>query len=275
MGWRKALKRYKEKIMIVGAIALVILMIGETLVMIGRGGVGGAITVEELKKYEYIPPEGNYTIMVFIAPPQTCPICPELVQNITQAVKLVNEVLAQSNTSIRAHVKIFDCANFPHCTSKEAYVNFMINKVSQVPMVFVSYRGFKVPINVVGMSPQQMAQLLLAWLKLMSAAWKPPAKGVAVVYFYDSTHNSTQWQELVKLLKPYNITLVELGCKQYPSNCTNNVVAYATMLVLGLRPENLPMVLIYKDGQLVGYFYLGKQINVVQVAKEIESLLKQ
>ncbi len=275
MGWKKFLKKYKQKLMLIGAIAFVILMLGETIIMINRGGGGGVVLTEaELKKYEFIPPQNNFTVIVFTAPVKECPICPELLQNLTQAVDLVNKALASENITIRAQMKVFECNNFPQCSNTEALINFKLYGVSQVPLVIVSYRGFLVPINVVGMSPEQMARLMLAWLALMSHAWKPPKTGVAVVYFYDSLHNSTQWQDLLSLLKDVNVTTVALGCKVYPSNCTNNTQAYATMLVYGIRPEQLPLLLVYKDGRLVASYQLNKPQDLIALAQEIKQLAK-
>ena len=260
--------------MVVLAIVMIILMVGETIVMINRGGAGGAvITAQELKKYEYIPSPSNYTIMVFTASPKTCPICPELLQNITEAVNILKSMLKAMNSSVPIVVKVFECVGFPQCNSKEALINFKLYGVAQVPLVAVAYRGFVVPINAVGLDPQHLASLLGAWLKLMSEAWKPPMKGVAVLYLYDGLHNSTQWNDLKELLRGYNVTVVALGCKAYPSNCTNNLEAYATMLVLGIRPEQLPLVIVYKDGRPVASYYLGRPVDVAAIVAQIKSLL--
>jgi len=262
--------------MVILAIVMIILMVGETLVMINRGGGGGTvITAEELKRYEYIPPPGNYTILVFTASAKACPVCPELLQNLTQAVGTLKSMLRSMNVTIPVHVKVFECNNFPSCSNKEALINFKLYGVAQVPLVVVSYRGFIVPINAVGLDPQRLASLLGAWLQLMSEAWKPPKNGVAVLYLYDASHNSTQWNDLQEMLKKYNVTLVALGCKSYPSNCTDNLKAYATMLVIGVRPEQLPLIIVYKNGKPVASYYLGKPVDVAAIAAQIKGLVER
>ncbi len=269
---KKTRKRSKkETILMIGAALFIILFIGETIVMLGpRGGGGTVISREELLKYRYIPSPSNFTIMVFTAPIKSCPLCPEVLSNVTEAVNILENSNVFGNTSIT--LKVFQCQGFPNCKDKESLINFRLYRVSQVPLVIISYRGFLVPLNVIGLSPRDIANLLVAWYRILQVAWRPPLKGLVVTYFYDSNHTSPYWDLIKDELLKMNVTVLEFGCKSYPSNCTNNIKAYATMLALGISPNSLPLVLVFKDASLVLEAQLKGPVNVNQLVDKIRSL---
>ena len=261
----------KETMLMIGSALFIILFIGETIVMLGPRGVrGNVISRQELLKYRYIPSPSNFTVMIFTAPIKSCPLCPETLSNVTEAVTILKNSKLFSNTSIV--LKVFQCEGFPNCKSKESLVNFKLYRVSQVPLVILSYRGFLIPIDVTGMSPQEIAGLLAAWYRILQVAWRPPAKGLLVAYFYDLNHTSPYWDILKEELSAKNITYVEFGCKSYPSNCANNTVAYATMLALGISPNDLPLLLVFKNSAIVFGTQMKGPVNVDEIVSKIESL---
>ena len=269
---RKAKRRSKkETLLMIGSALFIILFIGETAIMLGpRGARGTVISKQELLKYRYIPSPSNFTVMVFSAPIKDCPLCPETLSNVTEAINILKNSKLFSNTSIV--LKVFQCEGFPNCKSKANLINFELYRVSQVPLVIISYRGFLVPVDVTGMSPQEIAGLLAAWYRILLVAWRPPAKGVVVAYFYDGNHTSPYWDILKEELSAKNVTYVEFGCKSYPSNCAKNTVAFATMLALGISPNDLPLLLVFKNSTIVMGTQLKGPVNVDELVSKIESL---
>ena len=211
---------------------------------------GNVISKADLEKYLYTPDPRNLTIILFLASPKVCPLCPEVANNVTQAVELLKTLELHQKLNVTVTFKEFVCSNFPTCNNKEAAVNFQVYRVSQVPLILLSYRGFLVPIDPVGMGPQRLASLIFQWYTVMRSAWKPPEVGKYLLYLYDKAHESPYLTTLEEQAKLNGVTLVKLGCEQYPSNCTNTT-ALSTMLVLGVRPQDLPLAIVYKDGRAV------------------------
>ncbi|WP_168050173.1 hypothetical protein [Ignicoccus islandicus] len=271
MARRSKSRGKKENLLIIASSLFILMFIGETIIMLApRGSGSNVISREELLKYRYIPSPSNFTVMFFGASIKECPLCPETLSNVTQAINSLKRSELFSNTSIV--MKVFQCNGFPSCQDKESLVNFKLYRVSQVPLVIISYRGFLVPIDVVGMSPQEIATLLAAWYQILKVAWKPPARGLVVAYFYDGNHTSPYWDIIKKELVSRNVTVVEFGCKSYPSNCTNNIEAYATMLALGISPNNLPLMLVFKDSAIALELQLKGPVNINEIVEKIETL---
>jgi len=80
-------------------------------------------------------------------------------------------------------------------------------------------------------------------------------------------------KDLKELIKNLNVTVVELGCESYPSDCKDNLRAYATMLVLGVRPQDLPLLIVYKDGRVAAAYQLNKPVDVTAIASTVRSLV--
>jgi len=269
MARRKREKRdKKQKLYIIVALVFIVLMLVPAWFRGFRGG-GGGITQAELKKYLFVPPPSNFTVMLFVASPKECGICPTVASNVTQAVQILKDFVQTHKLNISITYKVFLCEGFPNCKDKEALVNFRVYRVSSVPLLLISYKGLLVPFDPVGIGPQRLAQILLQWYRLMEVAWKPPTKGKYLLYLYDKAHESPYLNTLIEQAKLNNVTVVELGCNSFPTNCTDPK-ALGTMAVLGVRPNDLPLAIVYKDGRAIA----AAKVDQLQGVNEIIQALK-
>ncbi len=267
---RKSKKDKKQKLYVIAAILFIVMMLVPIWLKGYTGGGGTAtITQEELKKYLFIPPPGNFTVMLFIASAKECPTCPMVASNVTQAINILKNMFKTHHMNVTVEYKVFLCEGFPACKDKEALVNFKVYRVSSVPLLLLSYRGLLVPVDPTGLGPQRLAFLLFQWYNVMKEAWMPPKTGKYMLYLYDEEHKSPYLDTLLQQAKMNNVTVVQLGCKLYPSNCTN-ITALSTMLVLGLRPTDLPLVIVYKDGRAIA----GAKVDNLQGVDKILQALK-
>ncbi|NPA85441.1 MAG: hypothetical protein GXO07_05520 [Crenarchaeota archaeon] len=217
----------------------------------GGGKKGEAVfTQEEIKKYLYVPNPNNLTILLFVASIKECPICPIVVDNVTEAVNIFKDYAAKNNLNVSVAFKVFTCYGFPQCTNKEALINFKSYRITDVPVMLITYNGSLIVLNPVGFSPDELARAFLDAYHLLKVAWKPPREGKYLLYLYDSLHKSPFNVTLREQAAVSGVKFVELGCEVYPTNCTD-IRALATMLTIGLRPNDLPLAIVFKDGQVV------------------------
>jgi len=244
---KKERDKKRKLYVLVSALFAILMLVPAWL---GRGGGGVAISKSDLEKYLFTPESDKYTIMLFLASPKECPVCPEVANNVTQAVELLKQSIVENKLNITVEFKVFTCEGFPQCKDKEALVNFQVYRVSQVPLLLLSYRGLLVPFDPTGLGPRALASLLAQWYQVMSHAWRPPKEGKYLLYLYDKSHQSPYLDSLLKHAEANNVTVVELGCEAYPNNCTD-VRSLSTMLVLGVTPNDLPLAIVYEDGRAV------------------------
>ena len=216
-----------------------------------RSSTGGAVvSLSELKRYVIVPKNANETLLLlFVAGPKECPICPQVLSNVTQAVNIVKTQFGkQLNGTLT--FKIIQCNGFPNCSNKQARINVIWYKVPQVPILVIVTNRLQVPIDPTGLGPKKLAKLIVGWITVLKHAWLPPPVGKYVLYFYDETHKSALIDTIRTEAIQKGFKFIAMGCQQYPTNCTNTTVL-STMMLLGLRPQNLPFVMVIKNGKVV------------------------
>ncbi len=248
MARKSFVKKYKNQLMVAVAIVLALLMLIPAWIRSGTGGT--VVSLSELKRYVIVPKSENETlILLFVGGPKECPICPQVINNVTQAINIVKtQFEKQLNGTIV--FKIIQCNGFPNCSNKQARINVIWYKVPQVPILIIATNKLQVPIDPTGLGPDKLARLIVGWITVLKHAWLPPPTGKYVIYFYDDAHKSALIDTIKAEALQKGFKFVEMGCKQYPTNCTNTTVL-STMMLLGLRPQNLPFVMVIKNGKVV------------------------
>ncbi len=231
-------RKYKRQILLGGALVFIILFLVPSYLIRTH-----PISAEELKKLMFIPPRDVPTVVLFIT--KDCNVCPQVIQNVTEAIKE-----AQNITGTQIALKVFECQSLTVCNNKEAYINFRVYEVTQVPTMYIFYKGLMQRIDPTALPPKRLGQLLAAWIITVQHAWLPPDKGLYVVYFFDGNHTSPYVAEIASVAKNYGAKFIEMGCELYPQQCSN-ITVKATMILLGIRPQDLPLVLVFKDGRVV------------------------
>ncbi len=245
-------KKYKRQILIGGAIAFIVMFLVPSYLIRSH-----PISAEELKKLMFVPPENVPTVVLFIT--KDCGICSQVLQNVTEAIKI-----AQNITHTQIVLKVFECQSLAVCNNREAYINFRVYGVTQIPTMLIFYKGLMQHIDPTALPANKLGELLAAWIITVQNAWLPPNKGTYLVYFYDSNHTSPYVNEIASIAKNYGAKFIMMGCKFYPHQCSN-VTVKATMIILGIRPQDLPLVLVFKDGRVV---FAARPID----AKAVEAL---
>lgn len=189
--------------------------------------------------------------------------------NVTSAINILKSSLAKNlNTTIK--FEVLQCANFPQCTDKRARINVIWYKVSQVPIIVIVTNRLEVPIDPTGLGPQRLARLIAAWITVLKHAWLPPPQGKYVLYFYDDQHKSALIDTIKSVALQKGYKFIPMGCASYPTNCTN-VTVFSTMTLLGIRPQNLPLVMVIKDGRVVTVAQPTTFENVDKILKALQS----
>ena len=230
-------RKYRRQILLGGAIVFIVLFLVPSYLIRSH-----PISAEELRKLMFVPPEDVPTVVLFIT--KDCGICNQVLQNVTEAIRV-----AQNITNMQIVLKVFECQSLTVCNNREAYINFRVYGVSQVPAMFIFYRGLMQSVDPTALPAKRLGELLAAWIITVQHAWLP-GKGLYVVYFYDGNHTSPYVEEIKTIAKNYGAKFVEMGCRLYPQQCSN-ITVRATMTILGIRPQDLPLVIVFKDGRAI------------------------